>query len=121
MMSELLVTRLYHYSTYTWALTLFLWLVLWLFNPYALENPVSGPGIVMLVAALLGITYSWLKKPIALLAVALVSFFPIGIYLLGTPGLFLTIGLLNAIAILLAVGLIAVRFSERKKSARDNR
>ncbi len=71
----------------------------------------------MLLIATIGVVSSYLKKPILLLVLALLSFSPIGLYLLATPGIFLIIGILNIVCIGMAVRLIIVRIKSRGVSA----
>ena len=94
----------------SWVSTIGLWIVLWFFNPYAQSETITIPGVIMLFAAVAGVVGSYCRKPILLLALALVSFIPIGLYLLGTPGIFLIIGILNIVCIALATRLLMVGF-----------
>jgi hypothetical protein len=101
-------SKLYLISAMLWLSTIVLWTVLWFFNPYAQSEAITIPGVIMLFAAVAGLVSSYSQKPKLLLALALVSFIPIGLYLLGTPGIFLIIGVLNIVCIALATRLLFV-------------
>ena len=105
--------KLYLLSAMLWFLTVGLWIVLWFFNPYSQTETVTIPGLVMLFVATTGVVSSFLKKPILLLTLALLSFFPIGLYLLGTPGIFLNIGLLNVVSVVVAARLLFMKIRPR--------
>jgi hypothetical protein len=95
-------SKLYTISAILWASTFGLWIILWFFNPYSQTDTITIPGVIILLLASTGVISSYLRKPILLLSLALISFFPIGFYLMGTPGIFALIGILNLLAIILA-------------------
>jgi len=106
-------SKLYVISAMSWISTFGLWVVLWFFNPYSQTDSITIPGMLMLFFATAGVIGSYLMKPILLLSLALLSFFPIGFYLLGTPGIFLFIGILNIVSIVLAARLNFVKIRNR--------
>lgn len=68
------------------------------FNPYSdqgLSPNTYGLAILMSLVALLAAWASLKLKAPLLVAAFLISFFPVGLYLLGTPGLFRWIGVCN--------------------------
>jgi hypothetical protein len=96
-----------------------LWLILLFANPYGEEGMgagtlfVAGAMIVLMVA---GAAASILGEPFLMGAVAAVSLVPVGLYLLGTPGIFLGIGLCNLT--LLAAAILLYRAERRQLLAR---
>ena len=83
-----------------WLSTLALWIVLWFFNPYTTSGEtMTVPGLVMILVAIFGVFASLRKSGIGQSIAALSSFIPIGLYLLGTPGIFAFIGVLNIMAL----------------------
>lgn len=88
-----------------------LFAVLLYFNPYVKAEPgidTSLTVLLMVAAAVFGIVASVKARPFWILIVFFVSFFPIGFYLLGTPGIFKWIGVCNMLfpvsAVLMGVG-----------------
>lgn len=79
-----------------------LYLVYVFFNPYS-PGSLTLPIVVMLTLALVGALAAWWAKPYFMLAVFLVAFIPMGLYTLGTPGLFKWIGILQLIFLLASV------------------
>ena len=93
-------------SAVLWLLSLILWLVLWFDNPYSKISPlelITLPGVFMVALCLLGMFVSIRKKPVLMLVVSTISFFPIGWYLLGSPGIFKIIGLSNMACFILSL------------------
>ncbi len=85
-----------------WILSLSLWFVLWFINPYSNDkasNIITIPGVFMAVFCLFGIVISIKRKPILLALISILSFFPVGLYLLLTPGIFKIISLLISLSI----------------------
>lgn len=75
-----------------------LFAVLLYFNPYVKAEPGTDTSLtvlLMVAAAVFGIVASVKARPFWILIVFFVSFFPIGFYLLGTPGIFKWIGVCN--------------------------
>ncbi len=89
-------------------------LVLWLVGLFYLP-PTSWlvAGVMILLSLLAGYA-SWRERPCLLMVVALLSFFPVGLYLLGMPGLFRWIGLLNLLLFVASGGIIGVRCENKK-------
>lgn len=102
MTNKFLNSPLYIASALIWMFTIGLWLTLWYFNPYSETGAVTIPGFLMFVVAGLGIIFSYTQKALVLLILAVVSFLPIGLYFLGTPGIFCFIGILNILSIAVA-------------------
>ena len=98
-------------------LSLFLYSWFVFFNPYSdqgLNSEVYSVAILMSLLALLAGWAAFKFKPGWLLAAFLLSFFPVGLYLLGTPGIFRWIGVANLLYLLAGLNLILYR---RKQSA----
>lgn len=104
-----------------WALTLVLWVVLWFFNPYASTGEtITIPGLAMILVAVFGAFASIRGSGIGQLLASLSSTLPIGLYVLGTPGIFAFIGVLNIAAIIPAgYFLVYGRTTEKSKSAEN--
>jgi hypothetical protein len=97
-------------------LTLLLYTCFVFFIPYsdqALYPDVYGVAILMSLLALLAGWAALKFKPGWLLAAFLLSFFPVGLYLLGMPGLFRWIGLGNLLYLLAGLSLILYRRQQR--------
>jgi hypothetical protein len=95
-----------------------LWLILLFANPYGEEGMGAGTLFVagaMIVLAVVGAVASILGEPFLMGAVAVISLFPVGLYLLGTPGIFLGIGLCDLI--LLAAATLLYRAERRHRLA----
>lgn len=86
--------------------TLGLYTVLVFFNPYR-AGSLTAPIMLMLLLAAVGFLVAWKTNPYLMLVVFLTSFIPVGFYLLGTPGLFRWIGVLNVLYGLVGLGLVA--------------
>jgi hypothetical protein len=85
--------------------SLSLYIVLAFFNPYA-PGHITVPMVAMIFLAIWGIIASLTEKPYLMLTVSLVSFVPIGLYLLGTPGIFRWIGACNLLLLLASLLLL---------------
>ena len=75
-----------------------LWGVFSFLNPYGNQGITGGVYLVAASMALLtivGLVATLQEKPYLMLAVFGLSFIPVGLYLLGTPGLFRWIGIFN--------------------------
>lgn len=68
----------------------------------------------MIVTAIVGGVAAYLARPYLMLLVFVVAFAPIGLYMLGTPGLFRWIGIFELIYLAAAV---AVWFEKRTRKA----
>jgi hypothetical protein len=100
------------------AAVILLWVVFVFFNP----NGTLGMGrdtmivvFLMVLLASTGLAASLLGRPWLLLATALIAFLPVGLYTLGTNGVFRWIGALNLMT--LSAGLMLVVDSRRNRSA----
>jgi hypothetical protein len=72
-----------------WIATLVLWVVLWFFNPYAgMGETITIPGLVMILVAVFGTFASMKGSGTGQLLAPLGSTVPIGMYLLGSSGVF---------------------------------
>ena len=103
----------YHLSLALWLITLALWVMLLFFNPYVAVTELTRSNLAMLLVALGGIVASLYKSPIGLVAMAMFSLLPIGIYLLGSPGLFFFIGVCNVCALVVALYLLIGRSNNK--------
>lgn len=86
--------------------TIYLYALLLFFNPYVkaeVETDVSLTVLLMVAAAFLGIVASVKARPLWMLIVFFISFFPMGFYCLGTPGIFKWIGVCNVLYLVSAV------------------
>lgn len=79
-----------------------LYLVFVFFNPYR-PGSLTLPIVAMMVLALVGALAAWWAKPYLMLAIFLVTFVPVGLYMLGTPGLFKWIGILQLVFLLASI------------------
>lgn len=90
------------------AIAIGLYGILDFFNPYVpLQlGQDAGPlmtSILQVAFAVLGIVVSWAGKPILMLGISALEFIPAGCYLLGTPGIFRWIGILDVLYGLTAI------------------
>lgn len=75
--------------------------VIWVLTAYGLVDlpPLGGPSLIvallMLFLAIIAMTAAWHGHGMALMVLFFASFFPVGLYLLGTPGWFQMIGIAN--------------------------
>jgi len=93
-------------GSFFWILSFSLWIGLWFINPYTTDkasNIITIPGVLMAVFCLFGVLVSFMRKPILMALVSILSFFPVGLYLLLTPGIFKFIGLLNIVCFVLSL------------------
>lgn len=85
------------YTTFVWA------------NPYS-PGMLTLPIMLMMLFAGVGMWAAWAGRPYLMAAVALGLFVPMGLYMLGTPGLFRWIGVFNLVFFLAAVLMFVDRF-----------
>ena len=101
-------------------LTLLLWIALSFFNPYGYQGLTDESrliSVVMILLAIVGVFAVVKIKPYLMLGVGILSFVPVGFYLLGTPSLFKWIGVSNAMFVLSSLlMLMALRLPSRHKS-----
>jgi hypothetical protein len=71
-----------------------LYLIFLFFNPYR-PGALTLPVWAMMALALAGAWAAWRGWSRRMLAISVLSFAPVGLYLLGTPGIFRWIGVLN--------------------------
>lgn len=90
-------------------------MVVW-FNPYAPGSLTLPIGFRMLVG-LVGLWLAYKGRPYLMTLVFILSFVPLGLYMLGTPGLFRWIGILD-LAYLAASLMILVDTFRTKSFAR---
>jgi hypothetical protein len=86
--------------------TLSLYIVLVFFNPYSPGSLTIPIMLMMLLSGVSTIT-AWKAKPYLMLVIFLLSFVPMGLYMLGTPGLFKWIGIFNLLFLLASVLMVA--------------
>jgi len=111
--------HLFRYSKYIGAtgalVSCSLWLVLFFINPYvisgteSIENPITAPGVLMAAFSLVAVWASIKGRLFLLFAVSAISLLPMGIYLLGSPGIFKWIGVMNIVCLLSAISMFAIR------------
>jgi hypothetical protein len=80
------------------AITITLWNLFLFGNPYSTQGITAATHSVaylMMFVALVGGLAAWKARPYLMLLVFALSFIPMGLYLLGTPGTFLWIGVAN--------------------------
>jgi hypothetical protein len=105
-----------------WALTIVLWLVLWFFNPYtSAGGTITIPGMVMILVAIFGVFASLKGSWLGQLLASLASIFPIGLYLLGSPGIFAFIGILNMLSIVPTGNFLLFRRATEKSVSAKSR
>ena len=78
--------------------TLVLWAVFLFANPYGSEGISSDTyavAAVMMALAAAAFVAAWRIIPILMFIVFAISLFPVGLYLLGTPGIFKWVGVCN--------------------------
>lgn len=90
-------------------ITLLLWGSFFLTNPYEAQGERSGGslaigGLMMLFSILAGWA-AWKGKVMWLVIAFVGSIFPVGLYLLGTPGIWRWIGLMNLLYVVSAIGI----------------
>lgn len=93
-----------------------LYIILAFFNPY---NP-SGltlPIFLMMLVAIASAAVAYFMRPYWVLVLFAVSFIPIGLYMLGTPGLFRLIGIFDLLYLLAGILMLV---SKRIATARAN-
>jgi hypothetical protein len=90
-------------------LTTSLWLV-FLFTAPATESGASTATffvvLLMVGIATLGVLAAWRGRPYLMLAMFVFSFFPMGLYLLGTPGIYRWIGVFDFLYLISGVVMI---------------
>jgi hypothetical protein len=94
------------------ATTTLLWCIFLFFNPYSREGSTGGTYVIGALMILLALAAAWgsLTARSWVLVVAFVgSFMPIGLYMLGTPGVFAFIGVANVLYLIAAIVLITDR------------
>lgn len=97
-----------------------LWLVFLFANPYGNQGQVAGSVLVvmvMLILSALGVLASLAGRPYLMAFLAAAMFIPVGLYTLGTPGLFRWIGLLEVVYFAAALLMIGGRATERSNPA----
>ena len=95
-----------------------LYVVLVFFNPYV-TSPGQGeadvmPHVVVALMVALALTAAWASlrgKPLVLVLAFILSFVPFGLYMLGTPGVFLWIGVADLLYLFAALVLAGARLS----------
>lgn len=97
---------LYYLSCIFWIITLILWIVFWLFNPYTGNGEITFPILAMFFISVIAILASIFKRKTILIVSSLISLLPIGLYFLGSPGIFSLIGLINIFCLVLSVSII---------------
>ena len=91
--------------------------VLWISFAYAnymYPDDVSTPtritiGMIVLLS-ISGLCAAVAKKPLLMLLIFLVSFFPVGLYLLGVPSIFRLIGITNVLFLVSSLLMLSARY-----------
>lgn len=98
-------------------LTIVLYGVMVFFNPYnGHERTIENYRVVIMMCmlALLAIWGSLKFKPLLLLIAFFCSFFPVGLYLLGTHGIFALIGICNLLFLVTGIVMFIFKKKQRK-------
>jgi hypothetical protein len=93
-------------GTGAWVASIALWIVFLWFNPYSPSGITPGTYaivIFMIALGVLGVYGTWTRRPGFLYVVVGLSFCPVGLYVLLTPGIFRAIGILNLLALSAAI------------------
>ena len=108
-------------GSFFWLLSFSFWVVLWFLNPYSIEkvpNIITIPGVFMAIFCLIGVAVSIRRKPVLMALVSILSFFPIGCYLLFSPGIFKIIGWLNIVCFVISLFMFYSLRSEKHEIAK---
>ncbi|NKQ34778.1 MAG: hypothetical protein HF973_04090 [Chloroflexi bacterium] len=89
-------------------------LVLWLVGLFYLPPGSWLAAGAMILLSLVAGYASVRKRPYLLTLAALLSFFPVGYYLLGTPEWFRWIGILNLLLFVVSGGIFLVKFANNR-------
>jgi hypothetical protein len=96
--------------------TILLWVIFVIFNPFSAAGVTPETLLVvflMVILASTGLAASLLKRPWLLLLAGAASFVPVGLYTLGTGGVFRWIGALNLMTLSGAILLLVDRRQNR--------
>jgi hypothetical protein len=98
---------------------LVLWALFLFRNPYApaAEGRVLLFGCLMMVAAAVAAVASALGAHLAMYLLFVVSFFPVGLYVMLGPGIFAAIGWLDLLYLLSAIGVHRAILTSKKENA----
>src|SRR5574341_1575145 len=92
--------------------TLGLYLIFVFFNPYAPSSMTPAVAAMMLLA-IVGMIVSLAAKSYMMLVSFVMLFVPVGFYLLGTPGIFRWIGILNLLLLVSSLILLVADWRGR--------
>lgn len=98
--------------------TIAFWLIFLFANPYSDQGQATDSVLVvmvMLLLSVLAVLASLAKRPYLMAFLAAVMLVPVGLYTLGTPGLFRWIGFLEVVYFAAALLMIGVRFVGRNR------
>jgi hypothetical protein len=95
---------------------LVLYVVLAFFNPYS-PGGLTLPVSLMMLVAIAGAAAAYFMRPYWMLVLFAISFVPIGLYMLGTPGIFRLIGIFDLFYLLAGILMLV---SKRTSTARAN-
>lgn len=95
---------------------LILYIVLAFFNPYT-TGTLTLPILLMMLVAIAGTAAAYFIRPYWMLVLFAASFVPIGLYMLGTPGIFRLIGIFDLIYLLAGILML---LSKRTSTASAN-
>jgi hypothetical protein len=96
-----------------------LWSIFSFLNPYGYEGMSSAVYLIaalMIVLGVVGIVAVLTERSRLMVAVFVLSFVPIGFYLLGAPGLFRWIGIFNILFLLSGLVMLALRHKRPPQS-----
>ena len=102
--------------------TIGLWSVFSFLNPYGYQGFSNSQYLiagVMTILAIVGLTAALQEKPYIMLAVFGLSFIPVGLYLLGTPGIFKWIGVFNLLLLCSALIYLVPLYIKGKETDPD--
>jgi|GEM_PF-5793348 len=108
MNEKLAINLFYVFAAAIWGATACLWYMLWFFNPYTGYGEITAPSTAMFLMAILALFSCHSHNAKHLIILATISFLPIGLYLLATPGIFALIGVLNLTSLALGALIAAI-------------
>ncbi|MBI1877108.1 MAG: hypothetical protein HYR94_02545 [Chloroflexi bacterium] len=94
------------------SLTVILYSVLLFFNPYTNQPATAETHWIAVIMILLALLVGWASlkyMPVLIFLAFLASFFPVGLYMLGTPGLFRAIGVGNLLYLMAVILMVIYR------------
>lgn len=102
-------------------LTILLWGVFLIFNPYTDQHITTGTYRVAAAMSLLALLVAWASlktRPAPIILAFLASFIPVGLYMSGTPGIFRWLAVCNLLYMLAAIGMV---IGQRRRNGGEGR